>query len=183
MSLKHWKILDTEYVFKRNGVAVRVDQCEVHSGFIFNPYVIETGTWVNVIALTKNKEVVLVSQYRHGVKQVLLELPAGVMDPKDENPLQTAKRELMEETGYTSENFIQVGKVYPNPATHNNLTYSFLALDVEKVSQQNLDETEEIEISLMPFGEFVAMAKDGGLPQSLHVSALFFALAYLEKNP
>ena len=182
MSLKPWKTLESEYVFRRNGVAVRVDRCEVHSGLIFNPYVIETGTWVNVIALTKNKEVVLVSQYRHGVEQVLLEIPAGVMDPEDESPLQTAKRELLEETGYTSAKFIQVGKVYPNPATHNNLTYSFLALDAEKVTRQNLDDTEEIEISLMPFDEFVAMAKKGELPQALHVSALFFALSYLENT-
>ena len=111
MSLTPWKILDSEYVFRRNGVSVRIDRCEVHNGRIFNPYVIETGTWVNIIAITKNNEVVLVSQYRHGVEQVLLEIPAGVMDPEDESLLQTAKRELLEETGYTSENFIQVGKV------------------------------------------------------------------------
>jgi ADP-ribose pyrophosphatase len=182
MSLTPWKILETKYLFKQNGVAVRIDKVEIPNGNTFEPYVVESGTWVNVIALTKNKEVVLVSQYRHGIKQVLLEIPAGVMDPEDKSPLQTARRELMEETGYTSENFIQVGKVYPNPATHNNLTYSFLALDVKKVSQQNLDDTEEIEISLMPFDEFIALAKRGELPQALHVSALFFALAYLEKN-
>ena len=183
MSLKPWKILDSKYLYKTNGAALRVDRCEVSNGNVFEPYVIECGTWVNVIALTKGREVVLERQYRHAVGQVLLEIPAGVMDAEDESPLQAAKRELLEETGYTSENFIEVGKAYPNPATHTNLTYSFLALDVELVGQQNLDATEEIEVSLVPFDEFVRLAKAGDLPQALHVSALFFALAYLERNP
>jgi ADP-ribose pyrophosphatase len=183
MSIKPWKILSSKYPYKSNGIALRVDQCEIPNGNIFEPYVIETGTWVNVIALTKNREVVLVKQYRHGVGQVLLEIPAGIMDQEDESPIQAAQRELLEETGYTSDRFVEVGNAYPNPATHNNLTYSFLALDVEKVGQQNLDETEEIEVSLVPFDRFISMAKEGGLPQALHVSALFFAMAYLERNP
>lgn len=183
MSLKPWKVLGSKDLYRTNRVAMRIDQCEVSNGNLFEPYVIECGTWVNVIALTKEREVVLVRQYRHAVGQVLLEIPAGVMDAEDESPLQTAKRELLEETGYTSENFIEVGRVYPNPATHTNLTYSFLALNVELVGQQNLDETEEIEVSLIPFDEFVTLAKAGGLPQALHVSALFFALAYLERTP
>jgi ADP-ribose pyrophosphatase len=183
MSIKPWKILDSKYLYKANGVTLRIDQCEIPNGNIFEPYVIETGTWVNVIALTKNREVVLVKQYRHGVRKVLLEIPAGIIDDEDESPLQTAKRELLEETGYTGDQFVEVGKAYPNPATHNNLTFSFLALDIEKVGQQSLDETEEIEVSLVPFDKFVSMAKEGGLPQALHVSALFFAMAYLERNP
>ena len=183
MSITPWKILSSKYLYKTNGVALRVDQCEIPNGDVFEPYIIETGTWVNVIALTKNREVVLVKQYRHGAGKILLEIPAGVMDAKDESPLQTAKRELLEETGYTSEKFFEVGCSYPNPATHTNMTYSFLALDVELVGQQNLDETEEIEVSLMPFDEFIALAKRGELPQALHISALFFALAYLERYP
>ena len=183
MSITPWKILNSNYHYKSNGVALRIDQCEIPNGNVFEPYVIETGTWVNVIALTKDQKVVLVRQYRHGVGQILLEIPAGIMDAEDVNPLQTARRELLEETGYTSEKFIEVGSSYPNPATHNNLTYSFLALDVEKVDQQSLDETEEIEVSLVPFDELVSMAKNGGLPQALHITALFFALTYLERNP
>jgi len=183
MSLEPWKILSSKYLYKTNGVALRIDQCEINNGTIFEPYVFECGTWVNVIALTKEREVILEKQYRHGAGQVMLEIPAGVMDAEDKDPLQAAQRELLEETGYTSKKFIEVGKVYPNPATHNNLTYSFLALDVEKVGQQHLDETEEIDVFLMPLDELVSIAKAGGLPQALHISALFFALAYLERNP
>lgn len=182
MSLKAWKIISSNYLFKRTGIAFRIDQCETNGGIIFEPYVIECGTWVNVIALTEKREVLLIKQYRHGVGQVLLEIPAGVMDAQDASPEQAARRELLEETGYTGDTFIEVGRVYPNPATHNNMTHCFLALDVEPVGQQTLDETEEIEVSLLPFDEFIALAMAGNLPQALHISALFFALAYLERN-
>ncbi len=183
MSVTPWKILNSKYLYQRKGMALRIDQCETGNGNVFDPYVIECGTWVNVIALTKKREVVLVQQYRHGAKQVMLEIPAGIMDEEDESPLYAARRELLEETGYTSQHFVEVGKVYPNPATHNNLTYSFLALDAEQVGMQNLDETEEIDVSLIPFDELVSIAKEGGLPQALHISALFFAMAYLQRNP
>lgn len=183
MPVKPWKILDSKYIYQRKGMALRIDQCETINGSVFDPYIIECGTWVNVIALTKKREVVLVKQYRHGAKQVMLEIPAGIMAEEDEGPMWAAQRELLEETGYTSDQFVEVGKVYPNPATHNNLTYSFLALDVELVGQQNLDETEEIEVSLIPFDELISLAKQGGLPQALHVSALFFVMAYLERYP
>jgi len=182
MSIKPWKILGSKYLYRSNGVALRIDQCQIQKGIVFEPYVIETGTWVNIIALTKNREVVLIKQYRHGVGQILVEIPAGIMDDEDENPREAAQRELLEETGYTSDQFIEVGKVYPNPATHTNKTHSFLALDVEKVRQQNLDATEEIDVFLVPLDEFISLVKGGGLPQALHVSALFFALEYLERN-
>jgi ADP-ribose pyrophosphatase len=183
MALTPWKKISSNYLLKRPTIAFRIDQCETHAGVVFEPYIIECGTWVNVIALTKDREVLLVKQYRHGAEQVMLEIPAGVMDPDDESPEQAARRELLEETGYTSDRFIEVGRVYPNPATHNNLTYSFLALDAEPVSEQHLDATEEIEVSSIPFDEFVLLAKGGGLPQALHVAALFFAMAYLERSP
>ena len=123
----------------------------------------------------------MVRQYRHGAQKVLLELPGGAMDAADGSPLQAARRELLEETGYTSDTFIQIGCVYPNPANQTNMIYSFLALDAEKVAGQNLDETEEIELELRPLEAVIAMAKNGELLQSMQVSAMFFALAYLDR--
>jgi 8-oxo-dGTP pyrophosphatase MutT (NUDIX family) len=183
MSVKPWKTLASRYLFKRNGLAVRLDRVETRHGEAFEPYVFEYGTWVNVIALTPEKQVVLIEQYRHGVGAVMLELPAGMMDERDAGPEAAARRELLEETGYAGARFIEVGRVYPNPATHTNMTCSFLALDVEKVAEQNLEETEDIEVQLLPWDEFVALVKDGGMPQALHISALFYALNYLEHNP
>jgi ADP-ribose pyrophosphatase len=177
MTIQPWKILESKYLRKE----IRLDKCELPNGKIIDGVVLEYGDWVTVIALTKKQEAVLVRQYRHGAQKVILELPGGAMDADDEDPLQTAKRELLEETGYTSNTFIQIGCVSPNPANQTNLIYSFLALDAEKVGSQHLDATEEIEVVLKPLEEVIVMAKNGELLQSMQVSAVFFALAYLNR--
>ena len=101
MSIKPWKILESTYLRPR----FRIDKCEVASGAVFEPIVFEFHPWANVLALTKNKEAVLVKQYRHGVQDVLLELPGGIVD-NDENPLEGARRELLEETGYAASDIV-----------------------------------------------------------------------------
>ena len=177
MTIKPWKILTSTHLRDN----IRLDRCELPNGQIIEGTVLEFGTWATVLALTKAQEVVLIRQYRHGAQKVIVELPGGVMDREDESPLAAARRELQEEIGYTSERFVQVGCVSPNPANHTNLVYSFLALDAEQVSDQRLDEAEEIEVLLKPLEEVIAMAKNGDLLQSMQVSALFFALAYMNR--
>jgi ADP-ribose pyrophosphatase len=175
MSITPWKILESYHLHEH----VRIDKCELPDGKIIDGFVIEYRDWATVLALTRDQQVVLVRQYRHGAQKVILELPGGAMEPDGESPLEAARRELLEETGYTSDNFLQIGCVSPNPANQTNLIYSFLALDVEKVDGQNLDDTEEIEVLLKPLQEVIAMTKNGELLQTMQVSAVFFALAYL----
>jgi 8-oxo-dGTP pyrophosphatase MutT (NUDIX family) len=177
MTIKPWKILESHKIHKN----VRIDRCELPNGMTLDGFVLEYGDWATILALTKKQEVVLVRQYRHGAQKVILELPGGAMDARNENPMQAARRELLEETGYDSDNFIQIGCVSPNPANQTNLIYSFLALDAEKVSGQNLDDTEDIEVVLKPLDEVIRMAKSGELFQSMQVSAVFFALAYWDR--
>ena len=174
MTIKPWKILESHHLHKY----VRIDKCELPNGMVIDGFVLEYGDWATILALTKQQEVVLIRQYRHGAQKVILELPGGALDSKEEAPIQAARRELMEETGYTSDTFIQIGCVSPNPANQTNLIYSFLALDAEKVGDQELDDTEDIEVILKPLEEVIRMAKTGELFQSMQVSAVFFALAY-----
>jgi 8-oxo-dGTP pyrophosphatase MutT (NUDIX family) len=175
MTIKPWKILASAHLRDN----IRLDRCELPNGKIIEGTVLEFGAWATVLALTKEQEVVLIRQYRHGAQKVIVELPGGAMDRKDESPLAAARRELEEETGYKSDRIVQVGCVSPNPANHTNLIYSFLALDVEKIGGQRLDEAEEIEVFLKPLDEVIAMAINGELLQAMQVSALFFTLAYL----
>lgn len=176
MSLTPWKILESRYQFPK----FRIDSCELPSGKPYKAYVFEFDSWANVVALTKNNEVVLVKQYRHGVQEVLLELPGGVVD-NGENPLEGAKRELMEETGYSAGSIIEVGRLYPNPAIQQNTLYCYLALDVELTGVQHLDEAEEIEVHLVPLDELVEMVRQGKFLHALNVAVLFQALAQLKK--
>ena len=177
MTIIPWKILESHHIHKN----VRIDKCELPNGMVIDGFVLEYRDWVTVIALTKQQEMVLVRQYRHGAQKVILELPGGAMDAEDQSPMQAARRELLEETGYASDTFIQIGCVSPNPANQTNLIYSFLALDAEKVGGQHLDSTEDIEVVLKPLDEVIRMAKKGELLQSMQVSAVFFALAYWDR--
>ena len=178
MPVKPWKILSSKHIYKN----VRIDQCQLEDGKIIEGFVLDfENDWVTVVALTPDNQVVLERQYRHGIQKVILEIPGGTMDAEDGGPLEAIRRELLEETGYTSDHFIQVGKVPPNPANQTNFIYYFLALDARKVAEQHLDATEEIEVVLKPLEEVIHMARNGELQHSLQVSAVFFTLAYLKR--
>jgi len=176
MSLKSWKILESNYLRPK----FRFDQVELPNGTVFEATALEFRTWAVVLALTKNQEVVLVKQYRHGAQDVFWEFPGGVVDD-GENPLAGARRELLEETGYTASNLIEVGKFYPNPALKTNLMYGYLAYDVEKTDIQKLDEAEDIEVHLIPLDELIAMTKRGEFLNGLQIAVLFHALAHLNR--
>src|SRR5512144_2241852 len=105
MPVQPWKVLESNYLRKN----IRVDRCETSNGKILEPLVFEYGTWVAVVALTKHEEVLLIKQYRHGLGKILIELPGGGAE-EGEEPLAAARRELLEETGYTSTKIIEVGR-------------------------------------------------------------------------
>lgn len=174
MTIKPWKVLETSYFRPR----FRMDRVELANGNLLDATIFEFRSWANIVALTKTGEVVLVRQYRHGVREVLLEFPGGVVED-GEDPLEGAKRELLEETGYTASQWVEVGRLYPNPALQTNTLYCYLALDAGKVSGQSLDAGEDIEIHLMPLDELVELAKRGEFPHALMNSVLFSVLAIL----
>jgi 8-oxo-dGTP pyrophosphatase MutT (NUDIX family) len=176
-----WQILKSEHLVKDKWISLRADTCKMPNGRIVTPYyVYEYPTWVNVVAITKQKEVVLVQQYRHGYQKTLLELPSGGMELTDKSPSEAIKRELIEETGYTGAEFIHTCTISANPANHNNLTHCFLALDVELTEDILLDETEQIKVVLKPLKEVITSLINNDFLQSLHVSSLFHALMYMD---
>ncbi|MEH1853395.1 MAG: NUDIX hydrolase [Nostoc sp.] len=177
-----WVVLKSRHIVKDRWISARSDTCQMPNGTIVDPYYfLEYPTWVNVVALTKNQEVVLVEQYRHGLKKTILELPSGAVEAEDVFPLEAAKRELLEETGYTSNNFIETGILSPNPANHSNLTHCFLATDVEHVSDLKLDVTEQINVVLLPLENLIELIDNGRFLQTLHISSLFFSLKKIDK--
>ena len=174
MSITPWKVLKSTYIRPR----FRTDKCELPNGKFLDATIFEFRSWANIVALTANNEVVLIKQYRHGVQEVLWEIPGGVVND-GEFPLEGVKRELMEETGYTASEFIQVGALYPNPAIQTNTMYCFLALNAEKVKEQSLDDGEDIEAHLVPLDELVPMMQRGEFIHALQVAALMHVLVHL----
>lgn len=180
---KDWKIITSEYLIERPWATVRRDVCEMPNGTkVPEYYVLEYPDWVNVVAQTKAGEFILVQQYRHGAGKEFLEIPGGVIDP-GETPLQGAKREMLEETGYVFEQFTELCRLYPNPATSNNCTITYLATGGMKVAEQSLDTQEEIEVLLVSQTALMAMLDQQAFGQTLHVSALFYGLKALKIIP
>ncbi len=157
---------------------MRADDCLTAGGKQIAPYYVLTyPDFVNVVCLTPDNRLVLVEQYRHGAGVTVLELPGGMMDPGDEDPLVTARRELLEETGYTAAAMQPVCKLYPNPATQTNLSHTVLATGCTLTAQPHLEAGEEgMTVRCLPIAEVMAGLRTGLLGQAMHVAGLLLAL-------
>jgi ADP-ribose pyrophosphatase YjhB (NUDIX family) len=178
-----WKINSSRHILKDKWISVRADSCTLPGGVNIGPYyILEYPDWVNVVAVTPDNEVIFTKQYRHAIKRSVLEIPCGAVEPSDKTPMAAARRELLEETGYTAKRLIKLCRLSPNPATHSNTTHCFIALDVKKKKRQSLDQTENIVVLKVSLPDVVSMLKKNKVKQTLHVSALFYALEYLKNS-
>ncbi|MCI1640092.1 MAG: NUDIX hydrolase [Bacteroidales bacterium] len=173
-----WKVLKSEYLFKRPWLTVRQDCVKIPNGQINDEYyVIEYPDWVNIIAVTEDGKFVMERQYRHGLGKTCFEIPAGVME-KGESPLQAAKRELQEETGYGEGKWTEAMSISGNSSTTNNISHCFIAEDVKRISGQHLDRTEDIDISILTVDQVRNLLLGDKVKQSLMAAPLwrYFAL-------
>lgn len=171
--IQKWKTLSSEYLFKRPWLTARKDIVQLPNGNINNEYyVLEYPDWINIIAITEDGRMVLERQYRHALGRVDYEIPAGVVED-GEDPMNAAKRELEEETGYTGGEWTCLMSVSPNPASMSNLSYTFIAKGVRKTTKQHLEATEDISVYLMPEDDVLSMLKRGDFIQALMVAALW----------
>ena len=143
-------------------------------------HVLESPDWVNVIPITKENDVILIRQYRHGIRAVTLEIPGGIVEP-GHSPLETAGRELLEETGYRASQMIPLGFIHPNPAFLNNRCHTFLARHVFKAGDQRQDPKEDIEVVIIPVEEVPRLIREGQVSHALIISA--FNRYYMEYLP
>lgn len=140
---RKWEIIESEYLIRRPWLTARRDRVKLPTGVeIPEYYILEYPDWVNVIAITKEGKFVLVRQYRHGIKETRYEICAGVCETGEE-PLLSAQRELYEETGYGNGNWTKLMTISANASTMTNITHCYLATEVERISTQHLEETED----------------------------------------
>lgn len=171
--IKKWKTLSSEYLIKRPWLTARRDVVELPSGEVNDEfYILEYPTWINVIAITEEGKFVMVEQYRHGLDEVGIELCAGVVE-EGEDPMDGARRELAEETGYTGGEWELTSVLSANPSTTTNLTYCYIAHGVKLTGTQHLDRTEDIRVRLMSRDELYALLVNDGMKQALMAAPLW----------
>jgi ADP-ribose pyrophosphatase len=172
-----WKTISSKYLFKDLWFTVRADACERADGKIIDPYyVYEFPEWVTALAITAEGKIILERQYRHALAEVAFEIPGGCVDDTDANLEAAIARELLEETGYSFDKYEYLGRTSANPSTNNNLMHIFLATGGRKTNDQELDANEDIEIHLATMDELKALLLENKIVQSMHVTALFYAL-------
>ncbi len=175
-----WPIVETRKGPDMGLFSIRIDRCRSpRTGREHDFYVIDFPSWVQILPITPSAEVVMIRQYRHGCKRILLELPGGLIDRDDGNPADTARRELLEETGYRADNLTLLAKTYPQPAVLNNVGLTYVARDVIRAQDPRLDAAEDIEVCLVELNKVPKMIRGGAINHSQTIMALsmYFLLA------
>lgn len=183
-SIESWKTINSQLVFDNPWCRIRQDEIELPSGAIIDDYFVNVRPdIVLVLAVTQNREIVFVRQYRHGVGQILLELPGGSLDSQTESSLTAAARELEEETGYVAEKMVQLATLYDNPVKDTNKIYLIMAEPAHPSGRQQLDVTEDVEIVLIPVEDVLERISTGEICVCGSIAALFLGLNFLSQHP
>lgn len=169
-----WKVLKSEVIAQNlPWLNMRQETVELPNGArIPTWYVHDFPDWINVIAITKDGHFVMETQYRHGIRETHYELCAGVID-EGETPLEAAKRELWEETGFGGGEWVPYMRLCPNPTNHSNWSHTFLATNVERIDNRHLERTEDIDVYLLTKEEVCELLQEGDIVQALHAAPLW----------
>lgn len=180
MPPKPWKVLSSRISESYRIFNLRVDRAfSPRTRLAHDFYVLESTDWVNVIPITPRDEVILVRQYRHGTRELTLEIPGGIVEHGD-TPEDAARRELLEETGYREQEMVLLGSVNPNPAFLTNRCYTYVASGAVRVKDQEQDDKEDIEVEVKPLKDVPRLIHDGEITHALVLAAFYrFYLEYL----
>ena len=171
-----WNVLSREYLSNHQYFTARKDTCETPDGHIVEAYfVVELPVSVSAVAITEEKEVLMIRQYRHPIEKDILEIPGGFVDA-GETSQEAMGRELLEETGYSFPPIIPLGRVAANHGILHNYTHLFLAEGGIKTAEQKLDKNEFLVVEKISVAELKAMLVENKIVQSLHANCVFYAL-------
>jgi 8-oxo-dGTP pyrophosphatase MutT (NUDIX family) len=181
-SVRPWKVLSSQRILDTPYLRVRREEVALPGGVIIpDYYIIENRGWAGVVPFTADGLFLINKQYKHGIGQEVLEFPAGGIDDGEDDPLQAAQRELMEETGYS----VEPGKIEPlahmlaNPTGALTRIWWYLARDVRKTSEQQLDPAEVIENFLVTPIQLLDLIHSGQFAVQGQIPAAYMALERL----
>lgn len=173
--IKPWKKISSKLLGDFRIFKLRSDvKISPRTGKEHDFFVLDSVNWVNVVALTPDKQLVMVEQYRHGSDSVELEIPGGMMDVNETDPVATGIRELREETGYEGENARLLGRVHANPAILSNTCFTVLVENCQLKHDLNWDYGEDLITRLVPISEIPKLVAEEKIGHSLVVGALYF---------
>lgn len=172
--IKNWEEISRETVFAKYGRGLERVMFKLPDGVEKDFYIKKEGPAVCIFPITKNKEIILVKQFRPGPQKTFFELPGGFLN-KNEDPTECAARELLEETGYKG-TIESITDCYDD-AYSTMHRYCLVAKDCEKIAAQNLEAAEFAEVVLMSLDEFRNLLRSG---QMTDIEVGYLALDYLK---
>lgn len=162
-----WEVIESEYLFREPWLTARREHVKLPTGAeIQDFYVLEYPEFCNVIAITKEGKFLMERQYRHAQHLTAIEIPAGCVE-KGEDPMEAARRELYEETGYGGGEWSKLMTISPNAGACTNYSHTYLATGVERLSTQHLEESEDIKVVLLDEDEVVRMLMNDEFHQAM----------------
>jgi ADP-ribose pyrophosphatase len=178
--IRRWTVRSSSYRVDEPFLRVRSDTVELPDGTIIENYFVRESRGFSIIAaLTPEQRIVLVRQYKHGIGQIVLEFPAGMIDP-GETPEACAVRELAEETGYAGDPPKLLRTLYADPTSSNASFHIFLIENAVATSAQSLDPTEAITIETASIEDVHAAVRDGRIASGSQVAAAYIALDHVQ---
>lgn len=172
------RTLRSERVYRGNLIGLRVDTVELPSGRRTKREIVEHGGCIAVVAIHADGRVLLVRQYRKAVEEALLEIPAGTLEAGEE-PLDCARRELEEETGFAADEWRKLGFFYTSPGFCTEGMHVYLATGLRPANRQP-DEDEIIEVVPVPLSEAAALVASGEIHDAKSVAGLLMALRAIQ---
>ena len=178
-----WKTLKSQIALKNHFFSIVKEKCKKTDGNIVEEhYIIKRPPVVVIAAFTKDKELVMIEQYRHAVRKTDFEIPAGYVEPHEKNIKKAALRELLEETGYSAK-LKKIHTSYASAGFMDNEIHFFIGTEAYRAQEQNLDEHEEIILSVMPWKKALEYFEKGKIKDMASCMGILLAQKYLKSNP
>lgn len=153
-----WKLIKREKLIDNRWLSVKKDKVEIPNGMVIDDfYSVTIPDAAAIIAIDEDNNVILKKEFKYATGEELIEIPAGMFEPEEKDGLEVAKRELLEETGYIADNWMYFGDTVESSSKLTNRMHIYLAQNCKRVSNQNLDATEKLEVLVVPMEEAVEM--------------------------